>query len=299
MSNAMNALMAAVNKAKQSGGQERDDDVFYYPSRDAVGNGSATIRFLPGTTDEDVPFVKTYSHGFKGPTGKWLIENCPTTLENDCPICSANSELYAKLTKDEARKFGMNRKVHFISRILVVEDKKTPDNEGKVFLFKYGQKVFNKVLDALQPVDEDDVKLNVFGTAGDKNPWTNFKLKIRKVDGQVNYDKSEFEKESDEVDSDFRSQFTDENDIMKFIDPKQFKTTEALQKRLDLVSGNTSRVAEKAPAKSRQEADDVDEDDEPVYEKPKSTKRTEAKKPAASDDEDDDILAMMAKLAED
>jgi hypothetical protein len=298
MSNAMNALMAAVNKAKQSGGQEREDDTFYYPSRDAVGNGGATIRFLPGTTDDDVPFVKTYSHGFKGPTGKWLIENCPTTLENDCPICSANSELYAKMTKDEARKFGMNRKVHFISRILVIEDKKTPANEGKVFLFKYGQKVFNKILDALQPTDEDDVKLNVYGTAGDKNPWTNFKLKIRKVDGQVNYDKSEFEKEADEIDVDFRAQFNDENDIMKFVDTNQFKSPEALQKRLDLVSGNTTRVAEKAPAKARQAVDDAEEDE--VYEKPKTeSKRTTTKTPATSDDEDDDILLMMAKLAED
>lgn len=297
MSNAMSALMAAVNKAKQSGGQERNDDMFYYPSRDSVGNGSATIRFLPGTTDDDVPFVKTYSHNFKSATGKWLIENCPTTLENDCPVCAANSELYARMTKEEARKFGMNRKISFISRILVIEDKKNPDNEGKVFLFKYGQKVFAKVLDALQPVDEDDVKLNVFGTAGDTNSWTNFKLKIRKVDNQVNYDKSEFEKESDEIDVDFRKQFSDENDIMKFINPSQFKSAEALQKRLDLVSGNISRMADKAPEKATRK--ELEYDDLPAEKSKAETKRTEVKKPTSSDDEDDDILLMMAKLAED
>jgi hypothetical protein len=299
MSNAMSALMAAVSKAKQSGGSEREEDVFYYPERDAAGNGSAILRFLPATTNAEAPFVKVYSHGFQGPTKKWFIDNCPTTLGDDCPVCAANSELYAKMSKEDARKHGLNRKVSFIARVLVIEDKKTPSNEGKVFLYKFGQKIFNKIVDALEPTDEDDVKLNVFGVDGDTNPWTNFKLKIRVVEKQVNYDKSEFEKEGDDVDVDFRAQFNEVNNIMKFIDPSKFKDAEALQKRLDFVLGNTTRTATSSPKKESNVVDDEDDGGfEQVKEKKSEPKRTEVKKSSSNDDEDD-ILAMMAALAED
>ena len=290
MSNAMSALISAVTKAKQSGGKERAaDDEFYFPIRDTAGNGSAVIRFLPATTDKEAPFVKTYSHGFKGPTGKWLIDECVSTLGDRCVICEENSKLYEKHTREDARKFGMNRKVHYITRILVIEDKKNPSLEGKVMLYRFGQKIFDKILDKLQPEFEDDSKLNVFGLEGSTDNWTNFKLKIRKLDGNVNYDKSEFEDSSDDVTVDYRKQFNAENEIQKFLDPKKFKTTEELKKRFDFVMGNSTSV--------RAKVEDSDEE----FESPKTEVKTESKrvvekKSKVSDDEDEDLMALMKQM---
>lgn len=291
----MSALLSAVNKARQQS-VDRDEDYFYYPARDAAGNGSAVLRFLPATSDEDLPFVKIYSHAFKGPTGKWLIDNCPTTLEQECPVCAANSQLYATMSKEDARKYGMNRKTSFISRVLVVEDKKNPENEGKVFLFKYGTKVFEKIADALQPVDEDDTKYNVFNTPDEEGPWPVFKYKIRKVDGQTNYDKSTFEASDEGLDVNFRKQFTPENEIKKFIDPAKFKSKEELQRRLDFVLGNTVRHAPAVAASAK--AEKVDEDMPKKVEQPtKQSIRKEVAKPAQ--DDEDDILSLVTRLAAD
>lgn len=292
MSTAMQKLLAAAQKAKQTSGNREDDDVFYYPVRDAAGNGSAVIRFLR-TNEDEVPFITIYSHGFKGPTNKWLIENCPTTLENDCPVCAANSELYAKMSKDDARKHGMNRKKSFISRIVVVEDKKTPENEGKVFLYKYGTKVFDKIFDKIQPEFEDDKACDVF----DLKEGANFKLKIRKVDNQTNYDKSEFDSPS-ECELEVDSQLNDENDIQKFLKPENFKSAELLQKRLDLVLGNSLRVAPIPAAKAKLE-DDGDDDMPFDGGKPvKETKKSKAPK-VEQEDDDDDIMRLVKSLSED
>jgi len=282
MSN-MSALLAAVKKAKDGGSKgDRDDQYFYYPVRDAAGNGAATLRFLPGKDDDEIPFVKLYTHGFKGPTGKWLIDNCPTTIEDECPVCAANGELYARLSKDDARKHGMNRKTSYISRVFVVEDKKTPENEGKVFLFKFGSKIFDKIVDELQPEFDDKEAVDVFSLTN----GANFKLRIRIYEGNTNYDKSEFEKPS-VCKADVT--YDETNDIQAFIAADKFKSKEALQKRLDLVLGNTLRV----PAEK--ESKDSDEDDMPAPKPEKRSTRVES----SSDDGDDDILAMMKKLAED
>lgn len=289
----MSKLLSAVNKAKQFGGQtEREEDYFYYPARDAAGNGSAILRFLPATKDDELPFVTVYSHGFKGPTGKWLIDNCPTTIEKECPVCQANSELYAKMSKDDARKHGMNRRKNFISRVRVVEDKKNPENEGKVFLFKYGTKVFDKVAEALSPVDEDDTKFNVFNTDGEEGSWPVFKYKIRKVDGQTNYDKSSFEESDEGNDVAFKKQFNAENEIQKFVAEDQFKSTEALQKRLDFVLGNTVRTAK---------ASEPDEEFEQVAKPTKPAQKAESKRVEvkSNDDEDDDIASLISSLSDD
>ena len=273
----MDKLLAAIKKAKEGAKFDKDDQYFYYPDRDAAGNGSATIRFLPGKDDDEIPFVKLFTHGFKNAgTNKWLIENCPTSVEQDCPICCTNSELYSKMSKDEARKYGMNRKTSYISRILVVEDKKNPDNEGKVFMFKFGSKIFDKIADSLNPEFDDKEAIDVF----DLKKGANFKLRIRIYEGNTNYDKSEFDSPSP---CKAKIEYTDENDIQQFIAADKFKSPENLQKRLDLVLGNVTRVA---PVK------------EVEQEQPKESVRKEVKKPS-NDDEDDDILKMMAKLAED
>ena len=281
---AMDKLLAAVNKAKTGTSKDRDDEYFYYPARDASGNGSAVIRFLPGKDDDEIPFVKLYTHGFQGPSGKWLIDNCPSTIGRECVVCAANSELYATLSKDDARKAGMNRKTSYISRILVVEDKKNQENEGKVFLFKFGSKVFDKISDALQPSDvdiDDGAKpINVFSL----EDGANFKLKIRKYEGQTNYDKSEFDKPSKIKET---IEYTDENDIQKFISPEKFKSSEELERKLNFVRGNKV-------AKPKHEEDD--EEFEQI--KTAATPPSKSVKVQASGD-DDDILELMKKLAED
>lgn len=288
----MSKLLEAVKKAKQGGKSDREDQYFYYPARDAAKNGSAVIRFLPGKPDtDDVGFVQVYSHGFKAKaTQKWLIENCPTTIGNSCAICAENSKLYASMSKDDARKYGMNRKNSFISRILVVEDKKNPENEGKVFLFKYGTKIFEKITDLLSPTfvddDEKDEFIKKWGADAvdifDLNTGANFKLKIREYEGNTNYDKSEFEAPSV---CKLKVEYTNENDIMKFIAPEQFKDNEQLQRRFDLVMGNTGRVAP---------VDDVSAREANVPKAEKS-KRVETKK--SDDTDDDDILAMMREIS--
>lgn len=299
---AMDKLMAAVKNAKAGGsGAAREEDYFYYPARDATGVGQAVLQFLPGVTVDDVPFVKTFSHGFnvkRGDQKKWLIDECPTTIGNDCPTCAANKVLWdTGLKENQEIVRERKRKVSYVSRVLVIEDKKNPDNEGKVFLFKYGQKIFDKIADALSPEDEADKKYNVFGLSGAKDPWPVFRFRIRKVEGQTNYDKSAFESAEDfKTDYDFKSQFSEANDINKFVAPARFKSYEDLQKRLDYVLGNTARLAAQAAPQS---AMDRAEASEPVVEraapaKAESTRREVAK---PTDSTDDDVMNLVMSIA--
>ena len=288
----MSSLLDAVNKAK-AGGAEREDKKFYYPARDAAGNGGATFRFLPAVKGEDLPFVKTFAHGFKGATNKWFIEECPTTIGRDCYCCDRNAENYASLSKEDARKKGMNRKTSYIANIVVIADKMNPENEGKIFQYKFGTKVFNMIADALSPVDEDDTKFNVFNINDDEDyndlPWPDFKLKIRKVDGETNYDKSEFVKSEKDIKTDLSKC----ESLTQYHAPERFKTAEELQRRFNIAVGNTQRVA---PVKEIP-ADDID-DDQPVKQNRKAEPAKQTK-PAKVDtvDDGDDVEALMRKLA--
>ena len=293
MSSAMDKLMSAVNKAKTGGTSERENDYFYYPNRDAAGNASAVIRFLPAASDDVVPFIKMFSHGFQGPGGKWLIDNCPTTLEQECPVCTSNSALWnTGLESDKTIARARKRRVSYVARVVVVEDKKSPDNEGQVFMFKFGQRIFDKIADALQPEFDDDKPCNIFDLA----EGANFKLKIRKVDGQTNYDKSEFDSPS-ECGIKVEKQYTEANDPQKFIDPKNYKSAADLQKRLDFVLGKsptTQRAAPKADDDGDDDFPDVPDNSTPA---PAKTKRVET--PAPSEEEDDEVMALMRSLADD
>lgn len=166
------------------------DERFWKPELDKTATGYAVIRFLPAPENEDLPWVKVWSHAFQGPTGKWFIENCPTTSGGKCPVCEENSQLWnsgIESDKDIARE--RKRKISYYSNILVVSDPKNPQNEGKVFLYKYGKKIFDKIMTAMQPQFQDETPINPF----DLWEGANFKLKISKVDGYWNYDKSSFE----------------------------------------------------------------------------------------------------------
>ena len=223
----------------------RDDDRFWKAELDKSGNGYAVIRFLPAANGEDMPYVRVFNHGFQGPGG-WYIENSLTTLGQKDPLAEYNSTLWnsgIEANKEIARK--QKRRLTYFSNIYVVEDKANPQNEGKVFLFRYGKKIFDKVSSLSNPEFEDETPTDVF------NFWegANFKLKIRKVDGFSNYDKSEFITPAPlfEDDSEMERVWGEEHSLEEFVKEDNFKTYDDLKTRLDVVLGNTQTAAMSAP----------------------------------------------------
>lgn len=224
--------------AKASGKTEykNDDDRFWYPAVDKVGNGYAVVRFLPAPEGEDVPFVRLFEHGFQGPTGSWYIEKSLTTLGQQDPVSEYNTKLWntgLESDKDKARK--QKRRLHFISNIYVITDSANPENEGKVKLFKYGKKIFDKLYEANNPTHPDEVKLDPF----DLWEGANLKIKIRNVEGYRNYDSSSFEAASPLFDNDKKMEdvWKQESSLQEFINKKNFKTYEELQAKFHRVLG--------------------------------------------------------------
>ena len=218
------------------------DDRFWRPELDKASNGYAVIRFLPAPEGEDLPWAKFYSHGFKG-KGGWYIENSLTTLGQKDPVSEMNTELWnsgVESDKDIARQ--RKRRLQYVSNILVVSDPANPQNEGKVFLYKYGKKIFDKIQEAMQPEFEDEDPINPF----DFWKGANFKLKVRKVAGFVNYDKSEFESSSALLDDDekLESIWKTQYALTEFTDPSNFKSYDELKKRLQDVVGSDIRHTE-------------------------------------------------------
>ena len=212
------------------------DDRFWKPEMDKSGNGYAVIRFLPAPEGEDLPWAKVFSHAFQGPGG-WYIENSLTTINKSDPIGELNRELWNSgrdSDKEIARK--QKRKLSHYANIYVVKDPTNPHNEGKVFLYKFGKKIFDKITEAMQPQFADEEAINPF----DFWSGANFKLKIRKVEGYWNYDKSEFDSPSVLLDDDdkLESIYKNLNDLNEFTDLKNFKSYEDLKKRLDYVLGH-------------------------------------------------------------
>jgi hypothetical protein len=229
-------LTQSLNKLNQkSQGQNGPDERFWKPEVDKAGNGYAVIRFLPESEGEDVPFQRMWDHGFQGPGG-WYIENSLTTLGQKDPVSEYNSMLWNSgidSNKDKARK--QKRRLGFISNIYIVKDPSNPENEGKVFLYKYGKKIFDKLNEAMNPQFEDEKPVNPF----DLWEGADFKLKIRNVEGYRNYDKSELDTpaplfdEDGELESVWKSQYS----LVEFVDPSNFKTFEELQAKLNRVLG--------------------------------------------------------------
>ena len=223
----------------------RDDDRFWKAELDKSGSGYAVIRFLPAVDDDKTAFVRVFNHGFQGPGG-WYIENSLTTIGQKDPLSEYNSVLWnsgIEANKEIARK--QKRRLTYFSNIYVVEDKANPQNEGKVFLFRFGKKIFDKISSMSNPEFEDETEVDVF------NLWdgANFKLKIRKVDGFSNYDKSEFMAPAplSEDESEMERVFGEQHDLEEFIDQKSFKTYDELKTRLDTVLGNIESPAMTAP----------------------------------------------------
>ena len=240
--NSLDKLLGAVNQEKAPVEKKSyTDERIWKGELDKSGNGYAVLRFLPAVHGEELPWVKMYSHAFQGPTGQWYIENSRTTINQKDPVSEYNSKLWntgVESDKEIARK--QKRKLSYYSNVYIVSDPKHPDNEGKVFLFKYGKKIYDKILAAMQPEFQDEKPLNPF----DPFSGANFKLKIRKVDGYWNYDKSEFEAPSklSEDESKIEEICQKSYGLSEFTQASNFKSYEELQKRMDIVLSGTTKV---------------------------------------------------------
>jgi hypothetical protein len=247
-------LTAEVSKLSAPQGGQTEDTRFWQPEVDKAGNGYAVIRFLPSPAEEDIPFVRVWDHGFQGPGG-WYIEKSLTTLGQKDPVSEYNSQLWAtgsKANQDQVRK--QKRRLTYISNIYVVKDPAHPENEGKVFLFKYGKKIWDKINLAMHPEFEDEKATNPF----DLWDGANFKLKIRKVEGYRNYDKSEFEASAPLADDDeMEAIWKKEYALQPFLDPSEFKAYDTLKARLYKVlglDGGSARPATTAASYDEEEA---------------------------------------------
>ena len=215
-----------------------DDDRFWKPELDKSGNGYAVIRFLPAPKGEDIPWQRMFSHSFQGPGG-WYIENSLTTINKNDPVGEVNRRLWntgSEADKETARR--QKRKLSYHTNIYVVADAKHPEHEGKVFLYKFGKKIFDKIMEAMQPQFDDEEAINPF----DLWKGANFKLKIRKVDGYWNYDKSEFDESSPVAEDDdaLEKLWSSEHSLVDFLDPRFFKPYVELQTKLQRILGTTA-----------------------------------------------------------
>ena len=289
-------LVKQVEKMNNS--ESSSDDRFWKLSVDKGNNGFAVIRFLPAPDGEDLPFVKVYSHAFQGPGG-WLIDQCLTTINQKCPVCEYNSGLWNNGTdagKEVARK--QKRKLTYVSNVYVVKDPANPENEGKVFLFKYGKKIFDKIMEAMQPEYEDETPINAF----DFWQGANFKLKAKSVAGYRNYDSSEFAAvgalldDDDAMEAIWKKQYS----LTEFVAPDQFKTYDELKKRLDSVLGakTSTRLDEEVDDEddTRGSVRDLDDGLRSELNNLQPTRRAAA---PVEEDEDDDALQYFARLAQD
>jgi len=276
-------LVKEVEKMNNTGGNT--DDRIWKLDVDKSGNGYAVIRFLPAPEGEDLPFVKLYSHAFQGPGG-WFIENSLTTLGQKDPVSEYNSLLWNNGTdagKETARK--QKRKLTYVSNVYVVKDPANPENEGKVFLYKYGKKIFDKLTAAMQPEFEDEEAIDPF----DFWQGANFKLKAKNVAGYRNYDSSEFAAPSPLLDDDdaMESLWKKQFSLAEIVAPDQFKTYDELKTRLDYVLGN-----KKSSAPVFEEEDNDRGEAEQLVTAAVSTT------PSSVNEDDDDALSYFAKLAE-
>ena len=271
------------------------DDRVWKLECDKSGNGYAVIRFLPAPNGEDLPFVKLYSHAFQG-SGGWYIENSLTTLKQRDPVSELNTELWNNGTdsgKEIARK--QKRKLTYISNIYVVKDPANPDNEGKVFLYKYGKKIFDKLTEAMQPEFEDESPIDPF----DFWQGANFKLKAKNVAGYRNYDSSEFASQSALLDDDdaMEAIWKKQYSLAELVAADQFKSYDELKKRLDYVLG-TKGTRRQDPEVADEESTSrgpIRELDEDLRSELSSL--SSSKSSSYSDDEDDDTLNYFTRLA--
>ncbi len=276
-----------IQAADQAGGGEKKnyaDERIWKPTVDKAGNGYALLRFLPAGEGQELPWVRYWDHGFKGPTGLWYIENSLTSIGQPDPVGELNSKLWnsgIESDKDKAR--DQKRRLHYVVNMLVLQDPSNPANEGKVFLYKFGKKIFDKIMDSMQPEFADEKAVNPF----DFWEGADFKLKIRNVEGYRNYDKSEFAAPSSLYEADdvkLEAVYNQLHDLSEFTDPKNYKTYDELKTKLGRVLGEEAIAGAPTMAQTAQMNEPA-----PVPVEPATAENI------ASDD--DDTMSYFARLA--
>ena len=282
--NSLNKLLsAAESESKPQDKKSYVDERLWKPQLDKTGNGYAVLRFLPAPEGEELPWAKIWNHAFQGPTGQWYIENSLTTIGQKDPVSELNTRYWnsgVESDKEIARR--QKRKLQYFSNIYVVSDSKNPDNEGKVFLYRFGKKIFDKIMEAMQPAFDDEIAINPF----DFWKGANFKLKIRKVDGYWNYDKSEFDPVSALLDNDdaLEEVWKKQHSLKEFSAPTNFKSYDELKTRLATVLAGTTVVGNVVDTEPETLTIDTKEEPAPTV---------------VSVDVEDDTMSYFEKLAED
>ena len=285
-------LLNAAQALDGGGPQEKKsyaDERIWKPTVDKAGNGYAVLRFLPAAEGQELPWVRYWDHGFKGPTGLWYIENSLTSIGQADPVSELNSRLWNSGNDDDkARVREQKRRLHYVTNVYVVQDPSNPQNEGKVMLFKFGKKIFDKIMDVMQPAFADETPINPF----DFWEGADFKLKIRNVEGYRNYDKSEFSSPSkfqEGDDTKLEGVYGQLHNLGEFTDPSNYKTYDELKAKLSQVLGETSSAGSytvKEEAKINQPA--------PAPEPQRLQPQT-----AEQADQGEDVMSYFAKLAND
>lgn len=296
-------LTKKVEEMSKGGNKDATKETYWSPTVDKAGNGYAVIRFLPAPAGEDSPFVRIWDHGFQGPGG-WYIEKSLTTIGQEDPVSQLNSSLWNASTDDNSpeRKQARNqkRRLAYHCNVYIVKDPSNPDNEGRVFRWQFGKKIWDKIQQSLYPEFEDEKPVNPF----DLWEGADFKLKIRKVEGYRNYDKSEFEEPRPLFDDDAEMEkvWRSAHSLAELVDPKNFKSYDELKARLDKVLGAGGSAA----AASRKKAAEMSLDEEQEEYRPKKaaastvmeTRSASSTPKSNSSDDDDDGMAYFRQLAE-
>lgn len=288
-------LTSELNKLNTNA-ESNTDDRIWQPDVDKAGNGYAVIRFLPAPTGEDVPFVRLWDHAFQGPGG-WYIEKSLTTLGKPDPVSEHNGKLWnTGIESNKALVRKQKRQLKYFSNILVVSDPTRPQNEGKVFLFRYGKKIFDKINEAMHPQFPGEAAINPF----DMWEGANFKLKIRNVEGYRNYDKSEFDKptavgDEEEMEKIWKSQYS----LQEIVDPKHFKSYEELKARLEKALAITEISQTRRQVEIEEEAFPQPHKQAQAKTAPQTNVEapTWSRESAPWDDQEDEDLSFFKKLA--
>jgi hypothetical protein len=299
-SNSLDKLNSQLEKITTKSYSDPNEGKIWKPTRDKAGNGFAIIRFLPAAAGEEMPFVRIWDHGFQGPTGLWYIENSLTTLNADDPVSEYNSKLWNSgidSDKEQARK--QKRRLKYFANVLVVKDSANPENDGKVFMYQFGKKIFDKLNDLMNPQFEDENPVNPF----DFWEGADFRLKIRKVEGYPNYDKSEFDDPTPiaDDDSEIETIWNQQHKLQDLLDASNFKDYNDLKAKLHRVLAVNEDAYTPATAEEDSRNEDIDLSNFGAKKSaPEPTLKTampESSSVAPAMDDDDDDLSIFQELA--
>ena len=274
------------------GGEKKSyaDDRLWKPTVDQAGNGYAILRFLPAREGAELPWARYWDHGFKGPTGQWYIEKSLTSIGQNDPVGELNSRLWnTGIEEDKEAARRQKRRLHYVTNVYVVSDPANPEREGKVFLYQFGKKIHDKIMDMMQPEFADEDAINPF----DMWEGADFKLKIRNVEGYRNYDKSEFAKQKPLLDGDdaqLETVYDQMYDLSEWTDPANYKTYDELKTKLSSILGEVAGMGAATMAQTAQMNEPV-EAPAPQRMEPVTAENVKV-------EDDDDTLSYFAKLAE-